>query len=72
MNSNYESEAFGKAVSNKFSKALKTFSSHSLKLEERQLLDLPKMAESTKKMYMKICLDIEEKAFKAPLPEIAI
>ena len=72
MNSNYESEAFGKSVSYKFSKALKTFSSHSLKLEERQLLDLPKMAESTKKMYMKICLGIEEKAFKEPLPDESI
>ena len=71
MNS-FESEAFGKSVANKFSKALKTFSGHSLKLEERQLLDLPKMAEPTKKMYMKICLSIEEKAFKEPLPENAI
>ena len=71
MNS-YESEAFGKSVSSKFSKALKTFSSYSFKLEERQLLDLPKIAEPTKRMYMKICLEIEEKAFKQPLPNESI
>ena len=35
-------------------------------------MNLPKIAEPTKQMYMKICLEIEEKAFKQPLPDESI